>query len=802
MMYLPEKTIKSLEFDKIREMLAEHARTEGAKKMALELMPEDDADVVLKLQKRTSDARRLAGDKGYPPFGMAKDMHGHCERADKGAMLTTRELLDVGDILRTCRAMLEYSRVNRTYETVLDEVFERLIPNKPLEDRIFRVIISEDMIADDASPALSDIRRKAKQTAAKIKDLLAKYTGGAYSQYLQENIVTLRNGRYVIPVRAECKNDVKGLVHDTSSSGATLFIEPIAIVDANNTLRELEAAEKHEIEKILFELSAAVSMSSGAIRYNSENINELAFCFACAELSFALNGSQPKIIGGKSKEGRFIDLKRARHPLISKDKVVPINVSLGDGYDTLVITGPNTGGKTVTLKTLGLFAIMAQSGLHIPADENSSVCIFDRVLVDIGDEQSIEQSLSTFSSHMVNIVSVVNDLTPGALVLFDELGVGTDPIEGAALAISIISEVRAAGAMCAATTHYAELKSYALNTKGVTNASCEFDVETLRPTYKLTIGTPGRSNAFAISKRIGLPDRIIERALDEVSSNDRRFEDVIDKLEAARIEAEGHRETAELQRREYEQYKRRAEEEIKKKLAEADKILETAQKKAQTMVEGAKISSEYVFTQLEKVKKARDSERLGDELAAARKNVREYMRANEDKYNPVDDNDDDGYVLPRELHKGDRVYLKNIRQEGVLLFDPDRSGNVTVQVGAMRTKTKLKNLKLAEDVILITDKKGEKKTVSEYSAAKVDRFCRDEIDLRGMTGEEAWREVDKYLDSVVLAGLKTVRLIHGKGTGALKSFLWKVLKGDSRIAGFRIGQFGEGDGGVTVVEMK
>ncbi len=798
MMYLPEKSIKLLEFDKIRQMLCDCARTEGARAAALELMPESDLVRVLNMQRRTTDAKKIAAEKGQPPFGGVKDIAPHCERAEKGAMLTQRELLDVADILRTSRVLLDYSRTNRRFETVLDEVFERLIPDKKLEDKIRTAIISEDTLADDASPELYNIRRKIRQTTAKVRDILAKYTTGAYSKSLQENIVTIRNGRFVVPVKAECKNDIKGLVHDASATGATLFIEPLAVVDANNEIRELEAKEKHEIERILYDLSSEVAAISDKIRYNGANIDELAFVFACAELSFRMNATQPKL----SSDDRRTELRRARHPLIPKEKVVPVNIRLGGDFDTLVITGPNTGGKTVTLKTLGLFAIMAQSGLHIPCDDNSTVPIYGRVLVDLGDEQSIEQSLSTFSSHMVNIVSIVDDLRDDALVLFDELGVGTDPIEGAALAIAVISEVRAAGAICAATTHYAELKAYALNTPGVKNASCEFDIETLRPTYKLTIGTPGRSNALAISERLGLPKHIIDRALAEVSSDDRRFEDVIDKLEAARIDAERYREEAENMRREYEKFKTEAETKIREKIASAEKEVERAQKKAAEMVEGARISSEYVFSQLDKVRKARDSERLGEELDAARKKVREHMKANEEKYNPVDENIDEEYVLPRPLKKGDAVYLMNISQEGVLLTDPDRSGNVSVQIGPVRTKTKVKNLKLMDDVITVTDSQGNKKTVKEFAKTTVSRTCTDEIDLRGMTGDEAWYEVDRYLDEVQMAGLRTVRLIHGKGTGALRAALWDKLRRESRIANFRIGQYGEGDGGVTIVEMK
>lgn len=798
-MYLPEKTITALEFDKIRAMLAECAQTDGARAAALAIVPDDDEVHILARQRLTTDAKRLASYKGYPSFGMIGDISPVCERAEKGAMLSARELLDVANLFRTSRGILEYSRTDRTFTTVLDEVFERLTSDRPFEDKIYRIVISEEMIADDASPALADIRHKIRRATAKVKDILAKYTAGGYSKYLQESIVTIRNGRYVVPVRAECKNDIKGLVHDTSASGATLFIEPMAVVDANNEIRELEVKEKHEIERILFELSAETATKADLLRYNAQNIDELAFYFACAALSEKMDGAQPRITAG---DGRVTELIRARHPLIPKDRVVPINVAIGGKYDTMIITGPNTGGKTVTLKTLGLFTLMAQSGLHIPADERSSVAVCDRILVDIGDDQSIEQSLSTFSAHMVNIVSIVRELTPGALVLFDELGVGTDPIEGAALAIAVIREVGEYHALCAATTHYAELKTYALNTRGVTNASCEFDVETLRPTYKLTIGTPGRSNAFAISKRLGLPEHIIERAEEEVGSNDRRFEDVIDKLEAARMEMERNREETERERAEYESFKREAEAKIRARISAAEKQAADAEKKAAQLIEGAKISSEYVLSQLEKVKKARDSERLGEELEAARRRVREHLRENEEKFNPVEKDEDDDYVLPRALHKGDKVYIKNIKQEGVLLSDPDRSGNVSVQAGGIRTKTKIKNLKLLDDVVMVTDGDGKRKTAKEFCVTSVSRDCTNEIDLRGMTGDEAWMAVDRYLDDAMFAGFRTVRLIHGKGTGALRQALWRMLKGDGRIAAYRIGQYGEGDGGVTVVELK
>ena len=797
-MKISEKTLRTLEFDKIREMLAEHAMTEGAGGLCRSLMPSDRIEEINARQRKTADAVRLIGVKGTPSFGEIKDISDACERALKGATLTPRELLDVADLLRVCRRLLDYIRANRLFETSLDEIFERLIPNKQLEDKITRAIISEEMIADEASPALADIRRKIRVINIKIRDMLQRYTqNNEYSKYLQENIVTMRNGRYVIPVKVECKGEIKGLVHDTSSSGATLFIEPVAVVEANNELRELESKEAHEIERILAEMSDDVAASSPALLLNYRNITELAFIFSCGELSFAMNASEPKI----NKE-RVIELHRARHPLIAKGKVVPVDITVGNGYDTVIVTGPNTGGKTVTLKTLGLLSLMAQAGLQIPADDGSSVCVFDRVLADIGDEQSIEHSLSTFSSHMVNIVSILDDLTDKTLVLFDELGAGTDPTEGAALAVAIIERVRAAGVICAATTHYAELKAYALNTEGVRNASCEFDVETLKPTYKLIIGTPGKSNAFAISEKLGLDESIVIRAKNIVSDDERNFEDVIGKLEKSRMDMEARLAEAEELRAQYERLKVETERKYNEKMAQADKLYEDAQKKSTELLNTARASSEFVFDQLDKLKKARDSERLSEELDEKRRAVRKHLRENEDKIDPVRQQENENYVLPRALRKGDNVLIMNINKRAVVMSLPDKRDNVMVRAGLIDMRTSVKNLKLLEDdEINVITKEKKKVSTSDYSASRV-RDVRHEIDLRGKNGDEAWLAVDKYLDDAMVAGLHSVHLIHGKGTGALKNALWRELKGDSRVRSFRIGQYGEGDGGVTVVELK
>ncbi len=794
-MSFSEKTLTTLEFDKIRELLAECALTEGARGMALCLTPSDDEVEVARRLARTTDARRLTDVKGMPPFGGIKEVTGACDRAEKGAILSTRELLDVAILLHSARMLLDFHQANRAFETVLDEIFERLLPNRSLEERITRSILAEDLIADEASPALADIRRKIRSANSRIKETLQRYVSGSYSKVLQENLITTRNGRYVIPVKIEHKNEIKGLIHDTSASGATIFVEPIAVVEANNELRMLQSKEEHEIERILLALSSDVSAASQSLYLNYLNITDLAFYFACGELSSRMNATAPAF----SREG-VIDLRRARHPLIDKKKVVPNHIRMGDGYDTLIITGPNTGGKTVTLKTLGLFALMTQAGLHIPVDPESSVRLFEKILVDIGDEQSIEQSLSTFSSHMVNIVSIMEQVNEHSLCLFDELGAGTDPVEGAALAISIIESVRAAGAMCAATTHYTELKTYALNTDGVQNASCEFDVASLRPTYRLMIGTPGKSNAFAISSKLGLPDSIIERAKAHVNSDHREFEKVIEQLEAARLEADRNRETAEALRAEYERKRRESEVEINRMRQDANREIEQNRRKAIQMLESARASSDFVFAQLEKAKKAEEANRLHEDLDALRRAVRSELRRGDEVANPVEERKNVTYKLPRDLRKGDRVYLVNIDKEGTVLDLPDKNGTVLVQAGIMKTRTKLNNLQLIEEEVKVVQN-GESRAAASYRM-QVNRDFRDEIDLRGLLGDEAWQEVDKYFDEAIVAGFSKVRLIHGKGTGALKNALWQHLKKDRRVAGFRIGQYGEGDGGVTLVELK
>lgn len=789
----------TLEFGKILDLLASCCHTDGAKEEALKLMPSTDRERVKRLQTQTSDAKKLAMIKGSPSFGGVTDINPSLDRAEKSAQLSPRELLDIANLLTTARRLIDYIYADKETDTCIGEIFDRLNANRPLEEKINRTILAEDMIADEASPELADIRRKKRVISNKIRDTLQHFTAGAYTKYLQENIITQRSGRYVIPVKAEYRSEIKGLTHDISASGATLFIEPMAVVDANNELRELESREKHEIDRILSELSAECANCSGQLSLNYYNITALAFIFGRAELSFMLDASEPHMA-----EKQYIELYHARHPLLDKNTVVPTTITLGKEYDTIVITGPNTGGKTVSLKTLGLLAMMYQSGLHIPADDTSYMPVFSDILADIGDEQSIEQSLSTFSAHMTNIVRILGEADDESLVLYDELGAGTDPLEGAALAESILEETRSIGALCAATTHYAELKEYALNTEGVTNACCEFDVETLRPTYKLIIGTPGRSNAFAISSRLGLRDEIIVRAQTHMSGDSRRFEDTIDKLEAARIEMEAQRDAALAMRREAESERAKLEAEIKKRTSAAEKEIERERAKSAQLLESAKVSSEFVFSQLADLKRDIESGEYSRKLEEQRDSIRKKLRETGDYVNPVREvTPDEDYTPPRPYKKGDAVVVVNINQDGVLLNDPTPQCDVNVQIGVVRMKTNTSNLMLIDGKTVKARKpeKKETKTTESYRRTVRADFS-NELDLRGKNSEEAFAAIDKYLDEAKLARLETVRLVHGKGTGALRAAVQEYLRTDSRVKSFRLGVYGEGDSGVTVAVLK
>ncbi len=799
-MHFTTKTLTTLEFDKIRAALAEVAPTEGAAALALTVMPTDDYDTVVARQRRTDDAKRLISSKGYPSFSAPDSVVGAAERAYKGAVLSPKELLDVASLLFSARQLIDYIKCDRLFDTTIDELFDRLMTSRGLEDRIRKAIISEELIADEASPKLSDIRRRARITNNKIKETLQSYIGGNRLKYLQENIVTMRNGRYVVPVKAEYRNELKGLVHDTSSTGATLFVEPMAVVDANNELKSLAAEEKYEIERILSELSVLVAEASSVITLNYHNITEIAFIFACASLAISMNANMPLIT-----KKRAVNLKRARHPLLDKATVVPIDIAIGGGVDTLVITGPNTGGKTVSLKTVGLLTVMAQSGLQIPALESSEIGVFDSVLVDIGDEQSIEASLSTFSSHMVNVVDILSRIGERSLVLYDELGSGTDPIEGAALAIAILEKSQSSGALTLATTHYAELKAYALNTPRVTNASCEFNVETLRPTYKLVIGTPGRSNAFAISEKLGMPEDVIERAGELIAADNKEFESVIEKLDLDRIKMEEERDEARRLREEYEAFKKKAEEELRRKISKSEEETSKNLTKARQILDSARATSEFIFRQLEELKKQEDKQKRDEMLTLARGEVLRRMRESEAMYGEVTVKEislDDEYKLPRPLTVGDKVYVITVGAEGVVTSLKDKNGLYGVTAGILKTKVTEDKLRLLDGSITVREAKPRPK-VSEGRVKKtVTSTFRIEIDVRGMIGDDAWFVVDKYLDDAILANVPTVRIIHGKGTGALRAALWKYFKADKRVKSYRHAEYGEGDAGVTVVELK
>ena len=799
-MLFTQKTLTTLEFDKITEMLASCAATDGARARARTLMPTDDIDEVIKRQTRTDDAKRLINAKGYPHISAAESTVPSAERAYKGAVLSPRELLDIASLLYSARAMLDYISTDKPFVTSLDEIFARLLPNRELEERITRSILSEDMIADEASTELAEIRRKIRATNNKIKDTLQSYIGGARLKYLQENIVTMRNGRYVVPVKAEYRNELKGLVHDTSSSGATLFVEPMSVVEANNELKSLLAAESHEIERILSALSSECADFSSAISLNYHNITDIAFSFACASLAMQMKAEMPIVL-----DKREIDLKRARHPLIPRDRVVPIDVSVGKDFDTLVITGPNTGGKTVTLKTIGLLTVMTQSGLQIPASQSSVVGVFDKILVDIGDEQSIEASLSTFSSHMVNVVDILSEAGERSLVLFDELGSGTDPVEGAALATAILESTQKKGSVSAATTHYSELKVYALEAPRVQNASCEFDVETLRPTYRLVVGTPGKSNAFAISEKLGISPEIIARAERLIERDNKRFEDVIERLDTNRIEMERERDKAEALRREYEEYKANAEAELKRKISKNEEEINKQTLKAKQILDSARASSEFIFRQLEDLKKQEDKEKRAEMMASARAEVRKRLLESEALMSGMDVREinlDDEYKLPRPLVSGDKVYLVTVGKEGIVTAPKDKHGLISVTAGILKTKVTEDKLRLIDGKTQFKRRlEPQKASEGKVKKTTVSSF-RPEIDVRGMIGDDAWFVVDKYLDDAVLANIPSVRIIHGKGTGALRAALWRYFKNDPRIKSYRHGEYGEGDAGVTVIEFK
>lgn len=787
----------ALELDKVLELLARHTSCEDARLAALNLEPQSELASAQALMNQTRDAHMLLARFGGPAFGGLTNVNNALYRADAGSTLSLKELLNVASVLHVIRTISQWRSTNEGVATVLDIYFNALVPNRFLEDSITTAIISEEEIADNASPTLADIRRKIRTQESKVRDQLGKYTHNSnFSKYLQDNIITMRNGRYVIPVRNEYRGEVPGLVHDTSSSGATVFIEPMPIVEANNQIKLLKNKEEDEIDRILAELSANVGSFANSIKSSYECAVELNLIFAKAQLAYAMRASVPQL----NNEG-IIELRRARHPLIDKNKVVPVDISLGTDFDTIVITGPNTGGKTVSIKTIGLMSLMAMCGLMLPVDDRSRISVFDHVLADIGDEQSIEQSLSTFSSHMTKIVSILEEADDRSLVLIDELGAGTDPIEGAALAVSILEQLRNQGAKIAATTHYAELKSYALQTPGVINGSCEFDVQSLKPTYRLLIGIPGRSNAFAISKRLGISDEIIEHAQELVSNENVRFEDVVDRLEQSRANMEKEREEA-----------RKIREEADRELEKAQKLkadietlrqkeLEDAKGQAVRITEQAKREAYQLLNDLEMLKKQQAKEKNAAEMARrARAVIKKDLNAIDSASDPIValGNDED-YVLPRPLKIGDTVIIADIGNEATVVTLKDKKGLVTVQMGTMKTRVKEENLRLIEK-----KKSAEKKrtVATGRMESRMNMKAQTSVDLRGMTVEEGILELDRYIDHALRMGINEFTVIHGKGTGVLRSAVRDYLKKSKYVKTSRLGTFGEGEDGVSIVTLK
>ncbi len=781
------KAMKTLEFDKVLEILSSFCTVSCAKDRINKIYPSVSAEEIKRRLKETTEAKNLILVKSNPSFSGVKDINSHIDRAVKGSVLNLAEFLDIASLLRTCSsAKVYFDKV--TEGSLLYTYVSQISPNRFLEERISTSIVSEDMVADNASSELYDIRRKIRNASSKVRDVLQKYvSGGETSKYLQENIITTRAGRYVIPVKSEYRNEIKGLVHDSSASGATVFIEPMAVVEANNELRTLEGKEKAEIEKILRSLTDEVLRFADGLRSNLEVLCSLSVIFAKAQMSLEYVCCEPEI-----NDRSYIRLNRARHPLLDRRDVVPTDIYLGKSFTTLVITGPNTGGKTVTLKTIGLFCLMTQCGLHIPCEEGSTLPVLDGIHADIGDEQSIEQSLSTFSSHMVNIVDILSRYTPKSLILFDELGAGTDPVEGAALAQSILEQVTEKGILCAATTHYAELKAFALQTDKVTNASCEFDLETLRPTYKLTIGMPGRSNAFAIARKLGLSESIIKSADAKISTETREFEGLIGQLEQNRITLESDKAKAEKLKKQAETM---FEESEKKRLEFNRKIEEEnakAERKAQELLERARASADAVFSQLQEIQRKKDAENFKELLEKSREDVRKSLGiASLDT--KIGEKIQVEYTPPRDYVKGDKVILSDLGKQGEIeSIDGDTA---SVLIGSARLKVKLKKLRLVEE------KNAQKQKGASRSPRKMAEI-KSETDVRGLIGDDAIFVVDKFLDDAVLSGLSSVRIIHGKGTGALRKALWDYFKRDSRIKEYRMGTFGEGDAGVTVVTLK
>ena len=790
---LMEKSLQTLEFPAVLELLAAQAVSDETKERVRNIRPSTDRGEVNLLLQETTAARKMMDIHGAPALSNLRPVAASLQRAHLGGVLNTRELLQIASVLRTTRNVASYSGVGEE-KTCIHSIFKSLTPNKYLEEKISGAILSEDEIADNASAELADLRRKIRVTSGKAREVLQRIISSSSAKYLQEAIITIRSNRFVVPVKAEFKGSIPGLVHDVSASGSTYFIEPMGAVKANNELRELLSKEEAEIQRILASLSREAASFREDILQNYDLLLALDLIFARGKLSYQMNGMEPKLV----EDGGFV-FRHARHPLLDKKKAVPIDLELGQSFDTLVITGPNTGGKTVTLKTAGLLTLMAQCGLHLPVDDGSQVSIFEKVLADIGDEQSIEQSLSTFSSHITNIVKVLGEANDRTLLLFDELGAGTDPVEGAALATAIIEESRSLGAKVMATTHYAELKLYAMTTAGVENASCEFDVETLRPTYRLLIGIPGKSNAFAIARRLGLPEHVIELAGGHLDRQNVQFEDVLSKMERQRQEMEAEKREAARLRLQMEQDATAAKEHRKRLETERAKMLDGAREEAREILAEARAVSNTVFHELDQMKKKQKEGQDWQNVNQQRSALRQRINQADEKFHTRSlPQEEEEPTRPAQV--GDTVELKRMGTRAQVL-QVNKDGSLQLQAGILKISAKQTEVRVV-DAPKHNAQKQMRRMVRRVQSQMRASGARPELDIRGMTGDEGVAMVDRFLDDAVMAHLTTVTIIHGKGTGALRQAVQQHLKTCKYVKGFRLGRYGEGETGVTIVELK
>ena len=791
------KALKTLEYNKIIDKLTEFAGSALAKEMCRNLQPSTDLYEIQALQKETSDALSRIYQKGAVSFRGVRDIRGSIKRLEIGAIIGINELLSICSLLDVCSKVKAYSRNDRDpdFEDSLEAMFQALQPLTPVSSEIRRCIASEEELNDDASPALFKIRRSMRQINDKVHAQLQTMVNGSARTYLQDAVVTMRNGRYCIPVKAEHRGQIPGMIHDQSSTGSTLFVEPMAVIKLNNDLRELELKEEKEIEMILATLSARCGEETEALRDDLDLLTKLDFIFARAQLSRSMNGTQPDF----NEEGRIL-IKKGRHPLLDKKKVVPIDIQLGKDFELLIITGPNTGGKTVSLKTVGLFTLMGQAGLHIPAFDHSELSVFHEVFADIGDEQSIEPSLSTFSAHMTNTVSILKEADDRSLVLFDELGAGTDPTEGAALAIAILSNLHRRGSRVMATTHYSELKVFALSTPGVENGCCEFDVETLRPTYRLLIGVPGKSNAFAISQKLGLSQDIIEEAKTHLTKQDEDFEDLLADLEQKRVTIEQERDQINSYKEEIRELKQRLESKQEKLDLSRDKILREANEQARNILQEAKDYADTTIRNFQKYGKAAGVS--AKDMEKERGKLREKMSTVDKKLSAKNAAPKKSHkqLTAKDLHIGDSIKVLSLNLKGTVSTLPDAKGNLFVQMGILRSQVNIRDLEKLDDTVITGgnfSKTGSGKIKMSKSAS-----VSTEINLLGKTVDEAIMELDKYLDDAYIAHLPSVRIVHGKGTGALRKGVHNYLRRQKHVKSYRLGEFGEGDAGVTIVEFK